>query len=29
VVIPFYNEEQCAAFVLDEVRATLDPLGLS
>lgn len=29
VVIPFYDEEQCAAFVLDEVRATLDPLGLS
>lgn len=29
VVIPFYNEEQCAAFVLDEVRAMLDPLGLS
>jgi glycosyltransferase involved in cell wall biosynthesis len=28
VVIPFYNEEECAAFVLDEVRATLDPLGL-
>jgi glycosyltransferase involved in cell wall biosynthesis len=27
VVIPFYNEEQCAAFVLDEVRATLAPLG--
>jgi len=28
VVIPFYNEEQCAAFVLDEVRAVLDGLGL-
>jgi glycosyltransferase involved in cell wall biosynthesis len=28
VVIPFYDEEQCAAAVLDEVRATLDPLGL-
>jgi dolichol-phosphate mannosyltransferase len=28
VVIPFYNEEQCAAFVLDEVRAVLAALGL-
>lgn len=28
VVIPFYNEESCATFVLDEVRSALDPLGL-
>ncbi len=29
VVIPFYNEEQCAVFVLDEVRGVLDALGPS
>lgn len=29
VVIPFYNEEQCAAFVLDELRGALDALGSS
>lgn len=28
VVIPFYNEEQSAAFVLDELRTTLDGVGL-
>jgi glycosyltransferase involved in cell wall biosynthesis len=27
VVIPFYNEEASAAFVLDELRAALEPLG--
>jgi glycosyltransferase involved in cell wall biosynthesis len=27
VVIPFYNEEQCAGFVIDEVRTVLDSIG--
>jgi glycosyltransferase involved in cell wall biosynthesis len=27
VVVPFYNEEECAALVIGEVRAALDALG--
>lgn len=29
VIVPFYNEEQCAAFVLAELRGALDALGSS